>query len=190
MADGKLVLWPHSHVTLDTVDLEPKQGLVSYRENGMESHNACEVIEFFRNYRPQRSCEGYVFTCVCHSVHRGCYSRMHCRWYPNMPCSRSPGGCLVPGGGGCLVLGGAWSRGCVERPLESRWLLLRTVHILLECILVRSFCQVCQKCITVEKIKKKNIVLARLEPSTLGLSVALTFSLIPCHCARSDFLED
>ena len=21
-------------------------------------------------YRPQRSCEGYVFTCVCHSVHR------------------------------------------------------------------------------------------------------------------------
>ena len=23
------------------------------------------------NYRPQRSCEGYVFTPVCHSVHRG-----------------------------------------------------------------------------------------------------------------------
>ena len=22
-------------------------------------------------YHPQRSCEGYVFTCVCHSVHRG-----------------------------------------------------------------------------------------------------------------------
>ena len=60
--------------------------------------------------------QGYVFTRVCDSVHRGvsqhalqqvsrgvCYPSMHCRWCPSMPCSRSPGG-------GC-------SRGClVETP--------------------------------------------------------------------------
>ena len=33
----------------------------------------------------------------------GCYPSMLCRWYPSMPCSRSPGG--------CLLLGGACSRG-------------------------------------------------------------------------------
>ena len=36
--------------------------------------------------------QGYVFTCVCYSVHRGgWYPSMHCRWYSSMPCSRSPG---------------------------------------------------------------------------------------------------
>ena len=72
----------------------------------------------------------------------GCYPRMHCRWYPSMPCSRGEGmqqrGESAPGGG-------AWSRGvCSGRvcsggdgdPPESRRLLLRTVCILLECILV------------------------------------------------------
>ena len=60
------------------------------------------------------------------------------------------GGCLVPGG--CLLQGGAWSGvpgprgclvlgggipGCTEADLpRERWLLLRTVCILLECILV------------------------------------------------------
>ena len=86
----------------------------------------------FDFYRPQRSCEGYVFTRVCHSVHGGggccvCYPSMHCRWYPSMPGSRSLGG-------------GAWSRGVycggVETPPKSRRLLFQTVCILLECILV------------------------------------------------------
>ena len=38
-------------------------------------------------------CEGYVFTRVCHSVHKGggCYPSMHCRWYTSTPCSRSRG---------------------------------------------------------------------------------------------------
>ena len=38
--------------------------------------------------------QGYLFTRVCDSVHRGrgWYPSMHCRWYPSMPCSRSPGG--------------------------------------------------------------------------------------------------
>ena len=35
--------------------------------------------------------QSYVFTRVCDSVHGG-YPSMHCRWYPSMPCSRSPGG--------------------------------------------------------------------------------------------------
>ena len=51
--------------------------------------------------------QGYVFTCVCDSIHRGrgWYPSMHCRWYPSMPC-RSPG----PHPGGMLkglALGGS-----------------------------------------------------------------------------------
>ena len=61
-------------------------------------------------------------------------------------------GCLVPGG--CLVLGGAWSRGGPVQEVVWSWgvsgpggvwmgipprrLLLRAIHILLECILVYS----------------------------------------------------
>ena len=63
-------------------------------------------------YRSQWSCgQGYVFTRVCDSVHRGgCYPSMHCRWYPSMPCTRSPGGCLFLGG---LLLGGLFPGGCL-----------------------------------------------------------------------------
>ena len=91
------------------------------------------------------------YTCLSFSSHGGgCYPSMHCRWYPSMPCSRSLGG-LVPGvpapggsvlgevcsGGGCACSGGVPApEGGVETPPESRLLLLRTVHILLECILV------------------------------------------------------
>ena len=59
--------------------------------------------------RPQRSCEGYVFTRVCHSVvtEGGCYPSMHCRWYPSMPCSRR---------GACSCSGGAPAPGGVETP--------------------------------------------------------------------------
>ena len=112
-------------------------------------------VSFKVHYRPQRSCEGYVFTRVCDSVHKGggCYPSMHCRWYPSMPCSRSPGGgmsasggvpalgrCLFWGGAcsgaGCLLQGCACFGGAMKTPHKSRWLLLRTVRILLECILV------------------------------------------------------
>ena len=54
----------------------------------------CLVIITARNEVGQ----GYVFTCVCDSVHRvggipvclaaGGYPSMHCIWYPSMPCSR------------------------------------------------------------------------------------------------------
>ena len=75
------------------------------------------IAVMFANYRPQRSCgQGYVFTCVCDSVHGGAipaciaggipaclaagwggYPSMNCRWHPSMPFSMS--------------LGGAWSWG-------------------------------------------------------------------------------
>ena len=59
-----------------------------------------------------------------------CYPSMHCRWYPSMPCSRSPGGCLLwgvsaPRGcvcsmgvlqGGCLLMGGVCSCWGVSAP--------------------------------------------------------------------------
>ena len=71
--------------------------------------NAAQMVYF---YRPQRSCEGYVFTGVCLST-RGGYPSMPCRWYPSMPCSRSPGGACytgVPALGGLPALGGGWWR--------------------------------------------------------------------------------
>ena len=105
-------------------------------------------------YHPQRSCEGYVFTGVSLSTRGGgWYPSMPCRWYPSMPCSRSPGVGVVSQHAlqvvcqhalqqvpkGCLLGGGvpAPGRGYVEEtPPASRQLLLRTVRILLECILV------------------------------------------------------
>ena len=80
----------------------------------------------------------------CLSVHRGgWYPSMLCRWYPSMPCSRSPGGCLLRGGcllwAGACSMGGAAPWGCLLQgggDPPSRRLLLRTVRILLECILV------------------------------------------------------
>ena len=67
----------------------------------------------------------------------GWYPNMPCRWYPSMPCSRSRrgGACSqgVPALGGYLLRGGGM---CGGDPPASRRLLLRTVRILLECILV------------------------------------------------------
>ena len=37
----------------------------------IESYTHQQNIGIVYFYRPQRSCEGYVFTPVCHSVHRG-----------------------------------------------------------------------------------------------------------------------
>ena len=67
-----------------------------------------------------------------------------------MPCSRSPGGCLLKGGsalgvptrGGACCSGGACSGGCLLQgggnpSKRTASLLLRTVRILLECILVK-----------------------------------------------------
>ena len=70
-------------------------------------------------------CEGYVFTGICLStLGGGWYPSMHCRWYPSVPCSRSPGGSypsmpcrsLGPHPGGKLR-GLAWG---VSRPTPGR----------------------------------------------------------------------
>ena len=90
-----------------------------------------------------------------------------------MPCSRSPWGVPLPGGvpapggggsaprgvcswgwsgpGGGLLLGGLLPEGCGDPP-ESRWPLLQTVRILLECILVMSTFTLSGKCVKQECI--------------------------------------
>ena len=87
----------------------------STHPTGMHS---CFIMNY---YRPQRSCEGYVFTHICHSVHR----------------RGAIPACIADSIPACLAAGGVCSGGGgdLETP-PSRRLLLRTVRILLECILV------------------------------------------------------
>ena len=108
--------------------------------------------------------QGNIFRSVCQEFcWGGGYPSMHCRWYPNMPCSRSPGGrrgisaCLAgfqahtQGGSGRRRVSRTTPKGEVEGDLARGWgyilwggvcrdppwwLLLRAVRILLECILV------------------------------------------------------
>ena len=62
--------------------------------------------------------QGYVFTCVCDSLHGGVVGWYPSMWYPSMPCSRSPGvypsmPCRFPGlhpGGKLRGLAGGVSR--------------------------------------------------------------------------------
>ena len=119
-------------------------------------------------YHPQRSCKGYVFTRVCHSVHRGRGSTCagtspQTRYTPNPPDQvhpprpgtpprqvhhpipyqvhpPAPGtpprpGTHTPPGPGTYPAGSGTPPG-PGTPPPSRRLLLRTVRILLECILV------------------------------------------------------
>ena len=70
------------------------------------------VLPFVTNginfYRPQRSCEGYVFTGVCLSTGGGAWSWGVCsRGVPGPGGMSAGGGCLVLGW--CLLPGGAWS---------------------------------------------------------------------------------
>ena len=65
---------------------------------------------------PSMHCRWYP-SMPCSRSPGGHYPSMHCRWYPSMPCSRSPGrGCYLSmhcsrSPGECLVWGHAWSRG-------------------------------------------------------------------------------
>ena len=107
------------------------------------------------NYRPQRSCEGYVFTGrVCLSTGGGVSAPEGMS-----TCEGSaPGGDVCSRGGGVwsgegVCLGGGSGRGvgipaCTKADPPHPWerrLLLRTVRILLECILVlmKSIFRVC-----------------------------------------------
>ena len=104
-------------------------------------------------YRPQRSCESYVFTRVCHFVHRGLVVSQHALQVISQHALQQ-GGVLsqhalqvvsqhaLQQGDTCswgVPVGGSAPRVCVETPpppLESRRLLLRTVRMILVCILV------------------------------------------------------
>ena len=88
-------------------------------------------IHYCYFYRPQRSCEGYVFTPGCHSVHRGGLPQCMLGYHappeqtpppgPGTPPEQTPPQSRHPPGAGTS---------------PSRRLLLRTVRILMECILV------------------------------------------------------
>ena len=84
-------------------------------------------------------CEGYAFTPVCQS-----FCSQWGGWYPSMHC-RSPGphpggswGVWPGGSPGPHPGGGYPSMHRGKHPPCSRWLLLRAVRILLECIHVKS----------------------------------------------------
>ena len=90
-------------------------------------------------YRPQRSCEGYVFTPVCHSVHRMGLPQCMLGYTPSweqtlpLPGSRPPGSSRHPPGADTPL----WAD--PPHPADGyccRQLLLRMVCILQECILV------------------------------------------------------
>ena len=53
------------------------------------------ALYFKHFYRPQRSWDKVMFlqvSVILFTKGRWWYSSMHCRWYPSMPCSRSPRG--------------------------------------------------------------------------------------------------
>ena len=91
----------------------PLQTTTRYHYRCIPSQDALLFYLETNHYRPQRSCEGYVFTPVCHSVHKGRVCLSAC-WDATPP----PSGSRHP------------------PPPEQRRLLLWTVRILLECILV------------------------------------------------------
>ena len=97
--------------------------------SGTRSASQIEYHLWCNYYRPQRSWGKVIFSQACVILFRGgggWYSSMHCRWYPSMPCSRSPEGGLllggeVPGLGGLLLGGvsaprGVCSHGGLPRP--------------------------------------------------------------------------
>ena len=104
--------------------------------NFIERKTHCKeinIMDIFSGYfyRPQQSCEGYVFTPVCHSVHRGGVCLNAC--WDTTPTGSTPPGKHPPGS---TPLGSTHPP--VGTPAE-RWLPLRTIRILLECILVRLY---------------------------------------------------
>ena len=59
--------------------------------------NTKKCFGIFVYYRPQRSCEGYVFTGVCDSVHKGGGAIPACI-AGGIPACLAAGGCLLRGG--------------------------------------------------------------------------------------------
>ena len=80
-----LIYTTYLHRILVLILMSPNQSDSKSTDYILESCVPSPACENF--YRPQRSCEGYVFTGVCLSTVGG-------GWYPSMPCSRSRGGVL------------------------------------------------------------------------------------------------
>ena len=103
-------------------------------------------------YRPQRSCEGYVFTPVFHSVHRGGLPQCMLGYHPpeqTPPPDQAPTPDQAPPRADIPLpeadtpprLGTSSGLGTHPSPLPpgaGRRLLLRTVRIILDCILVSN----------------------------------------------------
>ena len=133
--------------------------------------NNPNLLGTFNLYRPQWSCEGYVFY-RCVSVHRGeggCVCLV--LEGPGPRGVSGPRGVLGPGGawsqGGCLVWGvpGPVGVGLVSQhalrqtpPPPERQLLLWTVCILLECISCCNYILHCMKTFRHQKLGRMNIV--------------------------------
>ena len=103
--------------------------------------NCMEQFNLIYIYRPQQSCEGYVFTRVCHSVHGGEVSAsVHAGILPPPEDQAPPSRDQTPTQDQApppWEQAPPWSRHPREQtPPPPRRLLLRTVCILLECILV------------------------------------------------------
>ena len=95
-------------VTMSRTCKKPHKRKICTKVKGLANKKKWHIQDF---YRPQRSCEGYVFTRVSDSLFHGggggvCYPSIHCRWYPSMPysgvvCSQGgvySWGVLLPGG--------------------------------------------------------------------------------------------
>ena len=88
----------------------------------LSTDNYFSYIQYIHSsYRPQRSWGKVIFSQASVILLTGvCYPSMHCRWYPSIPCSRSPEGVSAPGA--CLLLGGGlllWPSGLVAFWLKT-----------------------------------------------------------------------
>ena len=127
------------HVLLSVLLLRFSQIVVTFKHDIISSSHFTIYVDWFRLLPPATKLgQGYTFTGVCHSVNRGVASSRGVH---------GPGGCVHAPRGVCMVRGGAWYRGEAWsrggawsqggwRPPPPGRLLLRAVHILLECILV------------------------------------------------------
>ena len=104
---------------------------IVWRNKRMRTTTNFYLVNLAVSCCPQRSCEGYIFTRVCQSFCSQGAAIPACI-AGGIPACLTAGGCAIPA---CLAVGGLLGGGG-DPPPESRRLLLRTVHILLECILV------------------------------------------------------
>ena len=73
--------------------------IVFFHTPNKKKHVSFKFENFIDFYRPQRSWGKVIFSqASVILLTGGCYSNIHCRWYPSMPCSRSHRGGACSGG--------------------------------------------------------------------------------------------